>query len=412
MILDYAKGLRNQSGGGKTPVTAGITKTVGTGGDYADLQTALEDLGSTYTHAVNGTELIELSILTEYVISTQVTFFGVDLSFIKITSVDASVSIDFTGITTCPYPGAYQPSTAIFNFFDGAKSPKFAFAMTLTNVVDQNSLVYARGEDTIVTFGDSQDATRIIQGDGLLTTSYGAHIIYHATLVFESSFDFHDIKYVLMPQNEGKIIHEWQNIKIRFYDCGYCIYGLYNAKVLMPKPEMYNCEVGLYACDGSDFYCYQVKVDRSSGYPIHATNNARIQAGSCDLDNTAKGILSDNGSHVDVSGGWWLVQAGFEGLGGSEVIWANDNSTIIAEQFRIIHQTTSTNYRGVKAERGSFINCAQMDVTMTHGWSSGTTFTVESGSIMTISATDGIDQRTLNTTEHAWTTRYGIITAE
>jgi hypothetical protein len=79
---------------------ADITFTVGSGGDFATINEAIEAASKLYHRPYSaGGITVEISLLTGFVMAEQVLVSGVDLGFITITSVDAVVYIDPAAIT-------------------------------------------------------------------------------------------------------------------------------------------------------------------------------------------------------------------------------------------------------------------------------------------------------------------------
>lgn len=78
---------------------ADVTVTVGSGGDYATLNLAIEALSRTVPAYKNGGFTATINILTGTVLNEQINIVDVDLSWITITSDDAVVNVDTTGFT-------------------------------------------------------------------------------------------------------------------------------------------------------------------------------------------------------------------------------------------------------------------------------------------------------------------------
>lgn len=77
-----------------------ITVTVGTGGDYATINAALAALSVYYPLYVTAGFTATIQLLTGFVMAEQVLVKGMNLSWVRITSVDALVTIQRSALTT------------------------------------------------------------------------------------------------------------------------------------------------------------------------------------------------------------------------------------------------------------------------------------------------------------------------
>lgn len=103
--------------------TADVTVTVGSGGDYSTVDEAIEYLKTLLPGYKNGGFKAEISLLTGFVWTEQLAFKnGVDLSWIEITSVDATVTVDGSEITVIDGDSVYGYQAAI-TVFNGAVGP-------------------------------------------------------------------------------------------------------------------------------------------------------------------------------------------------------------------------------------------------------------------------------------------------
>lgn len=97
------------------------TVTVGTAGDFQTLNDALTYCSEFLQSYVQGGALIEVKLLSGYVMQEQVFMRGVDLSYVVITSEDAEVVIDRASLTI-PV-GVAEIRYMAFSFMDGTKAP-------------------------------------------------------------------------------------------------------------------------------------------------------------------------------------------------------------------------------------------------------------------------------------------------
>ena len=108
-------------------INTSVTYTVGTGGDYATLNSAIENVSLKYPQYKLSGVRVTLQLLTGFVMQEQLIVDGKDLGWITITAVDATTTVDPAYITVSA-DGTY----AVFAGINHATLPKisavFAFA--------------------------------------------------------------------------------------------------------------------------------------------------------------------------------------------------------------------------------------------------------------------------------------------
>lgn len=119
--------------GGAGVLDADTTVTVGSGGDYATINAALTALSASYPLYKAGGYTVAISLLTGFVMAEQVLVCGVDLSYIKITSVDAEVVISRAALTDL-----FEGVKTAFGATDSGKLPKIEalFSMDTSGSAD------------------------------------------------------------------------------------------------------------------------------------------------------------------------------------------------------------------------------------------------------------------------------------
>jgi hypothetical protein len=124
-------------------LTDNITVTVGTGGNYATINEALAYLTTRYPiYKTGGGVAATISLLTGYVMAEQVLVSGIDLGWITITSVDATVSITRSALITS-LEGVY----CAFGVADGGMLPiiDVLFVMDTSGTGSNKVGVFAHG---------------------------------------------------------------------------------------------------------------------------------------------------------------------------------------------------------------------------------------------------------------------------
>jgi hypothetical protein len=107
-------------GGGVSAIDADETKTVGSGGDYATVEAALEYFSNKYPAYVNEGFTAQIRLLTGFTWTEQIIVKNVDLGWIYITSVDATVPVDTSGWSiTMPVGGYLQTRKPMFGATNG-----------------------------------------------------------------------------------------------------------------------------------------------------------------------------------------------------------------------------------------------------------------------------------------------------
>lgn len=121
-------------------VDSAQTITVGSGGDYSTINDALAAATALRPKYAEGGLAVTVRLLSGFTMSEQVRVLDQDLSWIKISSVDATVTIDRASITT-----TFQSQKAAFNVRNG-KLPSItcAFSMNTTGTADNQNGVYCR----------------------------------------------------------------------------------------------------------------------------------------------------------------------------------------------------------------------------------------------------------------------------
>jgi len=126
------------SGGGQLSSiqSPDVTYTVGATGDYANLQSALMAMANLYSPRVDaageaiGTPFVTLEVQAGESLNETIAFRSLDLSFIKITAVDATLFYNNDG-----QPGAY------FMRFDNCRLPHFDLTMRDNSVTNTRAFI-------------------------------------------------------------------------------------------------------------------------------------------------------------------------------------------------------------------------------------------------------------------------------
>lgn len=102
-------------GGGMSYIDADVTVEVGTGGDYATINEAIDFLSRKYPIYTNNGFTAEIRLLSGFVLEEQVLIRGLDLGWITITAEDALVDIDATALTETLFGSSKTPAFGVVN---------------------------------------------------------------------------------------------------------------------------------------------------------------------------------------------------------------------------------------------------------------------------------------------------------
>ena len=406
MILDYAKGLRNQSGGGKTPVTAGITKTVGTGGDYADLQTALDDIYATYE---SDGEILTLNILAGHVINYQtIVSGGKDLSFVKIVGEDAVTNVSLP-LTTSLVVGRYDHE-CVFGAINESKFPIVGQSFTCVGDMtgmSQPVFMIATNNSKIQTSG-----TIIIKGINGINTGYGI-------VATSGSELFADVSLTVENWSMGIYLYEdavldsggTTQFRLRDNDS----YGLYlSSSTAWTRALSYysgNGSGGI-KCVNSKLQLYNAYVEDNFGSGLVIEEKSNVRMFTCTIQDNPKNFQVLDGSIV------YATSCSFKETvsnanGSGEMILVTNGSYLSIKQCNItfLHTGTTLLNAGIKAIFAD-VNASRVswDLRMSgQTWaSSGHAMVVDAAARISARAQEG-DTATMNQTLDVQTTK-GLIT--
>lgn len=125
------------------------TVTVGPGGDYATINSALEALSRVVPAYKSGGFNATIELMSGFVLAEQIYVNGIDLSWITISSASGEIhQIDETAITeNTALVGTVH---AVWNCIGGGRSPRINFRMGYSTGVTPRSGIYCRGEGSVV----------------------------------------------------------------------------------------------------------------------------------------------------------------------------------------------------------------------------------------------------------------------
>jgi hypothetical protein len=241
-----------------------VTLTVGSGGDYSTINAALEAASRMYPIYKALGVLVEIRLLTGFVMAEQVLVKGVDLSFVTITSVDSEVSITRSALTSTIDTQSRYPA---FGAFQGGFLPVISalFNMDTSGVATGRDGVYcSEGSQAIIREGFG---IKNAGGDGV-SAQRNSRIVAHQS-VFSGAGE----------------------------NC--CHAGRLSSIDASQANFSYAGQAGIYCWRNSDVNCYSLTNCSHAGtYGVYAFTGGRIQGQFDATYAVIHGIYALNGGYV------------------------------------------------------------------------------------------------------------------
>ena len=316
--------------------------TVGAGGDYSTIGEAMSFASQFYPLYTANSISIEVKLLTGFIVSEQVFVENIDLSYVKLTSVDAEVTVDrsaLTKISASYYPlfmcdyGSLFRIEALFSM-DTSGTATDRIGLQLKNLA--NGFV-----DT---------------GCGIKNSpARGAHLISSQLNGNGSVWDGSGIG--LRAGNESEA---WVR-NGSFQNCTTSIMNVAGSSIVAAQDLTATGSVqGIVAENSAVVVCDNLTLNNSAGIVISADSNASVTARGL----TATGCLvprtvrATNGADVDISPNDEGTSSDVSGNTGGEAIYASDLASINAQSA----DASGANTYGIYAARGSTVNANGVDV--------------------------------------------------
>lgn len=192
VVLDSGTNGDDATFSGGASSAANITVTVGSGGDYSTINAALAYLSQFHPRYVSGGYTATINLLTGFVMAEQVYVSGIDLSWITIDSVDSTVSVTRSALTT-----QFENKYSAFAAYNGSL-PKIdtVFVMDTTGTASTRTGVFVTYNSSVV-FGDmagfthagsynvfASDNSRVACGQSCLFSNSGTGIAVEQSSIF------------------------------------------------------------------------------------------------------------------------------------------------------------------------------------------------------------------------------------
>ena len=249
-------------------MTTNVTVTVGSGGDFATINEALEYLVKTYYpiyKASAGTVSATIYLLSGFVMAEQVYVADLDLSWITIDGEDVETVIDRSALTVESH-GYYSA----FVFFDGAKTCKFFHTFTMNTSGD--------GSDRVGLSLDLNAACSLIYNAGFKNAGEYNIVIRRGSSLVANIVDF------TAAGNTGILIDG-------------------ASRAYLGNVNVSGCSIyGIKALNGSVVDASGGNVSQSGVAGILAENCSILNAASVNADSCYQGFVASKGARINAAG--------------------------------------------------------------------------------------------------------------
>ena len=353
---------------GDPPITSSVTYTIGSSGDYATINEALEDLSKKHPAYDNTGITVTLNLQAGYVMAEQVLVRGIDLGWITITGTDAETTITSSSLTvdftTTDYGFASYP---VFGVSKGGIGPVinqlFSFDVTGTDTTKHGILAIGAGSSIDISSGagcKGADGINIyanrvssIETNTAIATGAGVAGVFatNGSIINANSIDASGAgSYGIYAANGSTIGADGVDAS------GAGSYGIYARDVSTINADAANAsgagEIGIYAVYGSTINANGADCSDAGEYGIYASNASIIDAGNANASGaTERCIYALRASTINANGA--------DASGGAYGIYSSQGSTITAGG---ADATNSTSF-AVHVGNGSIVNADGVDTT-------------------------------------------------
>jgi hypothetical protein len=323
-----------------TEVSANVTVTVGTGGNFPTISAALASLTQQYALFVKRGFTAQVQLSSGFTLAEQVVVNGIDLGWITITSVDAVVPVDRDGVfNDGGYMVVEDNAVPAFGGIHNAVLPRigamFEYASNTTAT-----------DGVGVYFGSSVE---FLPGSGFKNARRGLQVIggsrAHCYVPGLTQSDD-------SQGQAGQVGVEFSNCRLR------AIHVAFGSQAELPRSIVPYCQAdnAVYAIWNSRIDIYQSQIHHSTGTAVHARDGSTICARETNVSDSGRGYHALHNARIDarsrlaVSGNYW-VGDGAKRCGDYAVL-ANGNSFVEAPSL----QADNAGYTAFHASDNSMIN--------------------------------------------------------
>lgn len=267
------------------PISSSITVTVGSGGNYATINDALNYASRYYPLYVKSGIAVTIRLLSGFVMTEQIIVNGIDLGWITISSNDATVTINRASLTTSL--ASYYPA---FGATNGGTLPiintLFVMNTTGSGGRDAGIVLYNRG-NVIVS-----------SGKGVQSASIGIYLISQSEAYMEGSDFRYSSSRGILCQYGSKVHANLANVSYAGGEGIYCDFG---STIDARLATITNCGIGVSISKGSFIDLHSATISSVSGAGILIYGLASAYCYSTTISGYTYAILIDDNSHVNVN---------------------------------------------------------------------------------------------------------------
>jgi len=275
---------------------AGITVTVGTGGDYATINAALEYLSTLQPVYTSAGITATINLLSGFVMAEQVLVRGLDMGWVTITAADAETTITNTALTTDFTTADYGfGSYPAFGVSKGGVLPRIdqLFRFNVAEVGGNKHGIMAVGA------GSSAD---VLPGAGVKDAgTHGIYAFRGSTINAEGAATSGGGIYGILALRGSTINAEGADAS----GAGtYGIFALNGSTINAHGADASNAGAnGIYATDGSTIHASLSDASGAGNYGIYAFGSSTINSNGADASGAGiYGIVVARGSNINADG--------------------------------------------------------------------------------------------------------------
>lgn len=264
-----------------------FTVTVGSGGDFATINEALEALSRTVPAYKKGGFTATVTLLSGFVMQEQVEIRGIDLSWILMESQDSEVIVDETQLST-NFP------SAIISCFDGGRSPFIDLTFSYDPQIDNTQFngFHCNGSGSLIS----------VLSSGVLHANIGVQCVNDGVLSCTSGvLQFKNCATGVYCSSGGQVL---SSSDILVNDClGHAIH-LELSSCLSTSGSIQSQRAGAVSIivdKNSRLSANSVDSSDSQGYGVLAQSASTVST-SLDMINVGCGVKSDKNSHISCGG--------------------------------------------------------------------------------------------------------------
>lgn len=275
-------------------LTSAITVTVGSGGDYATINAALVGLTQQFPTYQSTAARATINILSGTQLTQQVIVDGIDLSWITITSVDATVVENITGTVPSVTPLASGTlSRPIFAAINGGRFPVIDIKIQVNNTTSGIIAFLSDGAGSQIQFQSGTGNGAVYNSSAALSYGVVARSCGMILSLLNEFTGFDTNAYAVEAGNLNLLGSDLSDA------ASYGIRAEFNAVVLADTVNMDNAgDYGVSASESSLVNCRNSSIDNAGINAVIASANSNVSCESCSIDSPGDSAINSRSSHI------------------------------------------------------------------------------------------------------------------